>query len=261
MGQFVFLFFRDKAESADAVVERSYNFINSLFICVGHVEVALFVSILRNEVEEEFAGVFFKVKCDIEDAFREAETEADAAGELIHAETAMAIVEQRYPVEYPFLGEIRSRVEAAVHEEGKRRALKESMMVKSKRPGLKLRAKAGEEEEPPKWLQFEDFVRIVMRSELKNRRIFTSYLASEFKKADSSNFGFVSRKKFISVARGIFRRLGKKVDPKKMLMKREGFDPFVVTFSDAVQMFEKKKIKHDNVSHNLLEIMNLSIAS
>lgn len=272
MGQFIFLFFKDKHESSELTIEQSYNFINSIFINLSHVEVALFMSILRNEIEEEFAGVFYKVKCDIEDDFREMRPKEDSgqADKLettdvldgfVRFETALAILDRRYPEEYPFLGEIRAQMEEAVREENKRKALKESMKVKSQKPKLRLRVKKEEQEEPPKLFLFADFVKILMNFELKNHRIFLSFLASEFKNVDSDNFGFISRKKFISLVKGIFKKLNKKVDPKKMLMKRGGFDPFVVTFSETVKMFEKKKIKHENESFNLLEIINLSIAS
>lgn len=253
MAQFLFLFFRERAGGPDAGVARSYNFINSLFINAGHVEAALFLAILRNEVDEEFAGVFFKFRSDVEALLR-------AAGEaLVRRESALALLEKLYLPDYPFLGELRAKLEAAVRAEDKRRALQQSMQARRPRP----RPAKGEEEEPPRFLRSGDLLEALLANELRNRRIFLSGLAAEFRSADPENFGFVARKKFVSLARGILRRLGKKGDPRKALMKRQGFDPSVLSFSDAVHLSSKIKVRGEGegAALSLLEALNASLAA
>jgi hypothetical protein len=274
MSQYLFLFFRNKSESNNQAIESVYNFINSLFINISNVDLALFASILQNEIEEEYAGVYYKIKAEVQDLLTkfykekyesekrpELKENADMMDGLIPFEVAMLIINNLYTSDHPFINEIKEKVDESVLNASKKKALTESMMSKSKKFKYVERKKKEEEEEPPKFLLYSELEKIILTFELKNHRIFLSYLSSEFKKIDLDNYGYISRKKFILFGKNLFKKLNKKVDSKKLLMRREGYDPFVITYSDIVKIFTKKKIKHKNEFQNLVAIMNDSLLS
>jgi hypothetical protein len=274
MSQFLFLYFREKYDSNNPTIENAYNFINSLFINISNVDLVLFASILQNEIEEEYAGVYYQIKCNVQDLLikfykekydsekrNEIKNDSDIMDGLIPFEVAMLIINNLYSSDHLFLNEIKNKIDEAVINANKKKTLTESMMTKTKKYISVEERKKQEEEEPPKFLLYSDLEKLILTFELQNHRVFLSFLSHEYKKVDIENFGFISRKKFISFARNLFKKLDKKIDSKKLLIRREGFDPFVITYSDIVKIFTKKKIKHKNVFQNLVEIMNDSLAS
>jgi hypothetical protein len=268
MSQFVFLYFRNKHESNKDTIQKTYNFINSAFINASNLDVSVFISILQNEIEEEFFGAFNFLKCKLEDSilkfYRKETGESSVTFEnlleetngLIPYEVALKAVNQRYSSDHPFSADIHAKVNLAVEEAHKKQMLKDSMKTNSK---MTRRERKKLEEEPPKFINYYDLERIIAKFEVQNHRVFLSLLSFEFKEFDQENYGFVDKKQFLKFAKGIFKKLGKKVDPRKMLGKVQGFDTSMITFSDVVRMFSKKKIKHKGVFMNLIEILNESL--
>lgn len=271
MGQFLFLYFRDKYNSNNEAIQKAYNFINSMFINSSTLEVSMFMSILQHQIEEEYFGIFHYIKCTLEDSVlgsfhREeaqksmslAELLAESGG-LVPAEVAKEALLRLYPADHPFTEKLNKDMAEAIKEAKKKKDLKDSMKPKKRFVGKKNKSKK-EDEEEPKFIYYSDLENLILKFELNNHRIFLSYLRSEFRKVDLEKFGLIPRKQFLAFARGIFKKIDKKLEAKRLFEKIKGYDTDMIIFSDVVRMFSKKKIKHQGEFMNLIEILNASLA-
>ena len=275
MAQFLFQFFRNEAERQTQVVEEVFNFIASLNVHRADPDTAMFTLILRNEIEEEFAEVHFQIKCRVEDLLRlqikkenpdisgkslTEKVEQAKQGKIRRA-TALRIVEKMYGDDHPSREGIARKLGGSLPKSNRlkkfstynpRRKIARSRSRKEKKATSRSESQFEDEEA---MVTYSELERIVLMTEIKTHREFLKFVCFEFRKLDPSNFGFLSKAKFKSFLVGLFRKEKTDSDVKKLLKKREGFDPRSITFSDVIILLTNKTV--NNGSEIVTVLQNL----
>lgn len=261
MCQFVYEFFVDGHEKNNKAVNELYNFITSVKVNCVDSEIALFAMILRNEIEEEFALIFYQIKERISDLKSlkagESESRYDEEQDRVSWSLAMEIIDDMYGESHPNKAQIMQKIQKLFDGEKRKKKLSRSMKSNPKKPKSKLGPKGARAKRPvstEEFIYFYDLEKTILNQELKSHRIYLKALRIEFLKLDSENLGAIATNCFQELINNLFWNQRVKPYAVNFLKKRKEYSPESLAFSDVVLFFSEEQSNSD--FKNVLEIIN-----
>ena len=259
MCQFAFTYFVQHCNGNNDRVNGLYNFINSIKVNCHDSEVALFALIMRNEIEEEFAEVFYQIKEQIEDLRngllkkRREKLSFDETGEIAY-QVAVEIVDNLYNEINPHKKIILGKLKKIKDRLEKKIKLSRSMKNPTRQSKKKAKGSPNKREKVKIFIPFEEFERLILNLELKSHSIYLKPLISEFRKLDPENHGTISSSNLQELINFLFKNEPVKPYAKNFLKGGKGYATEVITFSDVVLMFSREQM--NSQFQNVLEIIN-----